>query len=129
MKKGAPPLFGSSWDDADNNDEDDSFDSDHTNTCENSAPDDIPVDLLKLGKGQYNRLMQMQTMNHLLRNTGWTNERSNTSNVGLAFVPNRMLTGTEWRAEVIKKRQDIQDACMANSRPKTVDPPSQQFKP
>ena len=127
MKKGAPPPFASSWDDADN--EDVSFDNDCTNTFENSALNDIPVDLLKVGKGQYNRLMQMQTMNHLLRNTGWTNERSNTSNVGPAFVPDRMLTGTEWRAEVVKKRQDIQDARMANSQPKKVEPSSQQFEP
>jgi hypothetical protein len=68
MEKGSALSFGSSWKDLDNNDDND-FAPDIQKNQE-AVNDDIPVNLLKTGKAQYNRLMQMQMINHVLRNTG-----------------------------------------------------------
>lgn len=75
--------------------------------------DDVPVDLT-IGKAQHNRVRQMETINNVLRNTGWTHEKPVEKNANPQFTPCRVLSGSEWRAEVMKKRQEIQDNRDAN---------------
>ena len=43
------------------------------------------------------------------------------------FMPSHVLPGNEWKAEVIKKHQEIQDECMANNQPKKIDTPNHPF--
>ena len=127
MKKGPVPLFGSSWEDLDNNNDDNDFVPDIQKDQEGAVDDDIPVNLLKVGKAQYNRLMQMQMVNNVLRNTGWTHETAVEKKQNPPFVPGRMLSGSEWKAEVVKKCQEIQDECNANNQPKKTDQPDHPF--
>ena len=63
MKKGSAPLFHSSWDDLDANH--DPLEPENKTNYEDPDCDDIPVDLLTMGKGQRNRVMQMETMHHV----------------------------------------------------------------
>ena len=126
MKKGSAPPFGSSWENLDNNDNND-FAPDIQKDQEEAVDDDIPVNLLNIGKAQYNRLMQMKMVNHVLRNTGWTHETSVEKNQNPPFVPGCMLSGSEWKAEVVKKRQEIQDERNANNQPKKTDQPGHPF--
>ena len=89
--------------------------------------DNVPINLLKIGKSQYNRLTQMQMINHVLRNTGWTHDTVVEKIAIPPFMPSRVLPGNEWKAEVIKKHQEIQDECMANNQPKKIDTPNHPF--
>jgi len=127
MKKGSAPPFGSSWEDLDNSNNNDDFVPDIQKGQEELVDDDIPVNLLKIGKAQYNRLMQMQMVNNVLRNTGWTHETSTEANQNPPFVPGCVLSGTEWKAQVVKKHQEIQDECNANNQPKKTDQSSHPF--
>jgi hypothetical protein len=60
MKKGSATSLPSNWDDI--NDNDDAFEPENKNNYEDLGCDDIPISLLKMGKSQYNRVMQMETM-------------------------------------------------------------------
>ena len=124
MKRGSAPSLPSSWDPYTN---DNYLDLESKDTYEDPGVDDIPINLLKVGKGQYNRLMQMETMSHILRNTGWTDERPIETNVYPTFTPGRVLAGSEWKAEVVKKRREIQDTRNVSNQPKKAEGPNQQI--
>jgi len=123
LKKESVPHLASSWDNADD-DVDDGDLASETQKDSNGEIDDIPINLLKIGKSQYNRLMQMETMNHILRNTGWTHETLVEKSANAPFMPDRALPGCEWKAEVIKKRQEVQEKRNTNIQPKKIDIPN-----
>ena len=113
MKKGTAPLLHLSWDDLDANQDPTAHHDENETNYEDLNCDDVPVDLT-IGKAQHNRVIQMETINNVLRNTGWTHEKPVEKNANPQFTPSRVLPGSEWRAEVMKKRQEIQDNRNAN---------------
>ena len=113
MKKGTAPLLHLSWDDLDANQDPLEHENERNYEDLQVDCDDVPVDLT-IGKAQHNRVRQMETINNVLRNTGWTHEKPVEKNANPQFTPCRVLSGSEWRAEVMKKRQDIQDNRDAN---------------
>ena len=124
MKKGSAP-FAASWEVP----EDNTDSNDLAPDIQDSLGDgnDVPINLVKIGKSQYNRLMQMEMINHVLRNTGWTHETPVEKIAVPPFMPGRALPGSEWKAEVIKKRQEIQDKRNVNNQPKKIDTPDHLF--
>ena len=69
--------------------------------------DDDPQDLQNIGNAQILRLKNK--INHILNETGWNKEKLRSGYVVHPFKPDKILSGSDWNAEVSKKRQEILD--------------------
>jgi len=107
MKKETVLPFASSWEENNTNDND--FGDEGRKDNDEIDSNDMPVNLLTIGRGQHDRIMQMEMMKNILRNTGWTHEIAAEKNPIPSFIPGCVLPGCEWKAEVAKKHQEIQD--------------------
>jgi hypothetical protein len=79
------------------------------NQEDTNLEDDIPVEVLKHGKGELKRQREMATMGSVMKNAGWTIERPGSHSDIDLHPPNplRELTGSDWSAEVQRKRREL----------------------
>jgi len=117
LAKEGPGLFGSSWDNEDN--DCDVFEH-------NPIPDATALDLgdvpsfLQEGTSYRKRKDQRLTMRQVLASVGWTSEnRENKSNITESIKPLKMRSSAEWKTETAKYRQFLLD-----KRKETNDPNS-----
>jgi hypothetical protein len=105
MKKGVDPLFLGSWE---NTDEALESTENLTNNLDIEF-DDNPQDMQNIGNAQILRMKSIAEINQILNATGWSKEISNINDPVHKFQPTRILSGSDWNAEVLKKRQEILD--------------------
>ena len=105
MKKGVDPLFVGSWEDTIDDVENTNYSSLNTNI----EFDDDPQNLQKIGNAQASRIKNVAQINQVLNETGWNKEKLKSGYIIHHFRPNKILSGSDWNAEVSKKRQEILD--------------------
>ena len=64
--------------------------------------DDDPQDLQNLGKAQKLRMKNIVEINQVLNKTEWNKEKLNSEYIVHHFKPNKILSGSDWNAEVSK---------------------------
>ena len=101
MKKGVDPLFVGNWEDTTDDVEDN-----NSSSNANIEFDDEPQDLQNIGNAQLSRMKNIAQINQVL---GWNKEKLKSGYVVHHFRPEKILSGSDWNAEVSKKRQEILD--------------------
>lgn len=112
LKAGAvPPIFGS-WD----TNEEDSDNTINEDTANNALIDqelsyhDVPDNLDRPGTKALEKNKTIKEIRDVLFNVGWDQENtSNNITATVPFMPSKLLSGAEWRNQVIKKRQELLD--------------------
>ena len=105
MKKLVDPLFVDNWEDSTDdieNTKDPSLDA-------NIEFDDEPQDLQNIENTQILRMKNFAQMNQVLNETAWSKENLKSGYVVHHFKPDKILSGSDWNAEVSKKHQEIID--------------------
>ena len=105
MKKGIDPLFVGNWEDS----TDDIENTNNSSLDANIEFDDVPQDLQNIGNAQISRMKNVAQMNQILNETGWSKENLKSDYVVHHFKPDKTLSGSNWNAEVLKKRQEVLD--------------------
>jgi hypothetical protein len=79
-----------------------------------SNDDELPSQFLHVGKAEKRRQREILTMRNIMTNIGWTKVKYDKGlypdDVINPIPITRELTGTEWKAEVSKKRQEVIEA-------------------
>ena len=104
MKRGVDPLFIGNWEDTTDDVEDN-----NSSSNANIEFDDEPQDLQNIGNAQLSRMKNIAQINQVLNETGWNKEKLKSGYVVHHFRPEKILSGSDWNAEVSKKHQEILD--------------------
>ena len=105
MKKGVDPLFVGNWEDT----ADDIENINNSSLNTNIEFDDDPQDLQNIGNAQASRMKNIAEINQVLNETEWNKEKLKSGFIVHHFRPDKILSGSDWNAEVSKKRQEILD--------------------
>jgi hypothetical protein len=86
-----------------------SIEADVQYSPDNVNTEDLPVELIKSGKGALKRVHDMAIMRNVITNAGWTIERPGAmKGVDLhPIAPLQYRTGSEWKSEMQRKRQEL----------------------
>ena len=105
MKKGVDPLFVGSWEDTADNIEE----INNPSLNSNIEFDDDPQDLQSIGKAHTLTMKNIAEIDQVLNETGWNKEKLKSGYIVHHFTPDKMLSGSDWNAEISKKHQEILD--------------------